>query len=486
MCQHMSDQLLQPPTKKAGGGAEREDAPPCVTQPVSSSVAAARHFFRALAAAKIPFSVGMVAGKFYPVHTGHQRLICSAASHCDLVLAVVGQREGDVLTGSRRAAWLESLVPIPVEEVRGWSNKNSSRLNPEALLKALHTLRGNKPQQERIRGEPECVLANVIGEQDCITNASEGGQSRGAQVPTRSAGVVCALWCFDDIANTSEAWARRALDMAAEFFDCPPRQGLVNFTFGSEPYLFKWSRLMGATHVPLMRSAGVHPEARTLREELHLHWDQLAAPAQKDLFRFIHVVGRPEATSRLAQRLSSLTGVPIQPKQDREMTALLPTAVITRPQAQLSNCVRHCSLVVWPSDHHKQLLALLEADSAPFPRHHLVIVNDSGGFDQSDNPNLRDQWPSMSESLVAQFKAAVPQRAILETSALSVDLGGDGASLSGQHKPVQPEGADESWGRVVEFARLGATLPRLFYDYAIGTDKEVARNVFHEASSIGV
>ncbi len=63
------------------------------------------------------FEQGLVIGKFYPPHAGHQHLIDQAYSLCDHVTILVCDGVTDLIPPSLRAQWLRSMYPAARVEV---------------------------------------------------------------------------------------------------------------------------------------------------------------------------------------------------------------------------------------------------------------------------------------------------------------------------------------------------------------------------------
>jgi HTH-type transcriptional repressor of NAD biosynthesis genes len=57
------------------------------------------------------FGLAVVAGKFYPFHTGHKYLIESALARADRVVVFVCYRPGEAIPGELRAAWVKATLP---------------------------------------------------------------------------------------------------------------------------------------------------------------------------------------------------------------------------------------------------------------------------------------------------------------------------------------------------------------------------------------
>lgn len=62
---------------------------------------------------------GLIVGRFNPPHLGHSYLIDRAARRVDRLVVFVNTRDGELVPGERRAAWLAELHPdVTVVEVR--------------------------------------------------------------------------------------------------------------------------------------------------------------------------------------------------------------------------------------------------------------------------------------------------------------------------------------------------------------------------------
>ena len=285
-------------------------------------------------------SVGIIAGKFYPVHTGHQRLVERARRHCDLLIAVVGERDGDQLSGVTRAGWIGQLAPCdeaaslvrrdghaPEEGAHNplqWDRASVLRVlaqlrsrNFERSLvpSTTATVRTSHSTHTRLRpAERETLGVAMVTAAAVPASPTPSSPAVPTSPGSGGAGVVVPVWCLDDVPNTSEAWARRALAIASQILGNPGESGasathmrkkkqmkrLVDFTYGSEPYLYEWARCMGATHIPIKRVFGVHPEARSLREALRENWQYLVLPAQVDACHCFHVIVDDDGDEGLA------------------------------------------------------------------------------------------------------------------------------------------------------------------------------------------
>ena len=54
---------------------------------------------------------GVIFGKFYPLHTGHQNLIDTALSQVDLLTIVVTGKKGQIIKPQIRGGWLKKIYP---------------------------------------------------------------------------------------------------------------------------------------------------------------------------------------------------------------------------------------------------------------------------------------------------------------------------------------------------------------------------------------
>ena len=65
------------------------------------------------------FATGLIVGRFNPPHLGHSYMIEWAASRVDRLVVFVNTRDGELVPGELRAAWLAELHPgVSVVEVR--------------------------------------------------------------------------------------------------------------------------------------------------------------------------------------------------------------------------------------------------------------------------------------------------------------------------------------------------------------------------------
>jgi HTH-type transcriptional repressor of NAD biosynthesis genes len=64
-------------------------------------------------------TTGLIVGRFNPPHLGHSYMIDWAAARCDRLVVFVNTRDGELVPGDLRAAWLAELHPdVTVVEVR--------------------------------------------------------------------------------------------------------------------------------------------------------------------------------------------------------------------------------------------------------------------------------------------------------------------------------------------------------------------------------
>jgi HTH-type transcriptional regulator, transcriptional repressor of NAD biosynthesis genes len=65
------------------------------------------------------FATGLIVGRFNPPHLGHSYMIDWAAQRCERLVVYVNTRDGELVPGELRAAWLAELHPeVSVIEVR--------------------------------------------------------------------------------------------------------------------------------------------------------------------------------------------------------------------------------------------------------------------------------------------------------------------------------------------------------------------------------
>lgn len=66
-----------------------------------------------------PVPTGLIVGRFNPPHLGHSYMIERAAARCTRLVVFVNTRDGELVPGELRAAWLAELHPdVTVVEVR--------------------------------------------------------------------------------------------------------------------------------------------------------------------------------------------------------------------------------------------------------------------------------------------------------------------------------------------------------------------------------
>jgi HTH-type transcriptional repressor of NAD biosynthesis genes len=86
----------------------------------------------------VTFELGLVIGKFYPPHRGHQFLIESALAASRRVIVILCERVTDTIPGPTRAAWLRELVPgAEVMVVDDRYDEQDSRIWAENTLRWL-------------------------------------------------------------------------------------------------------------------------------------------------------------------------------------------------------------------------------------------------------------------------------------------------------------------------------------------------------------
>jgi NadR type nicotinamide-nucleotide adenylyltransferase len=89
---------------------------------------------------------GLVIGKFYPPHKGHNLLIRTAESYCDHVWVLVCDRPGEVPPATLRATWIREIHPhvsvivvpdiVPSDDSLGWARYTEQILGfrPDAVF----------------------------------------------------------------------------------------------------------------------------------------------------------------------------------------------------------------------------------------------------------------------------------------------------------------------------------------------------------------
>jgi cytidyltransferase-like protein len=71
------------------------------------------------------FATGLIVGRFNPPHLGHSYMIDWAAGRADELVVFVNTRDGELVPGELRAAWLSALHPdVTVIEVRHQLDNN--------------------------------------------------------------------------------------------------------------------------------------------------------------------------------------------------------------------------------------------------------------------------------------------------------------------------------------------------------------------------
>jgi HTH-type transcriptional repressor of NAD biosynthesis genes len=84
------------------------------------------------------FGLGVVIGKFYPPHRGHQFLIESALAQCESVVVIVCERTTDAIPGKLRGEWLQEIHPSArVMMIEDRYDENDSRVWAENTIRWL-------------------------------------------------------------------------------------------------------------------------------------------------------------------------------------------------------------------------------------------------------------------------------------------------------------------------------------------------------------
>lgn len=82
--------------------------------------------------------LGVVIGKFYPPHRGHQLLISEAISKCEQVVVIVCAKPTDSIPGERRGPWLQEIHPqARVMVIDDRFDENDSRVWAENTIRWL-------------------------------------------------------------------------------------------------------------------------------------------------------------------------------------------------------------------------------------------------------------------------------------------------------------------------------------------------------------
>jgi len=87
---------------------------------------------------------GLIIGKFYPPHLGHQHLIETALSQVDSLEIIVCHREEETIAGTQRKQWLEELYPeVLVHEM---NVDGLDRTNPQEWATAFQSVYTQAPE----------------------------------------------------------------------------------------------------------------------------------------------------------------------------------------------------------------------------------------------------------------------------------------------------------------------------------------------------
>lgn len=115
----------------------------------------------------------------------------------------------------------------------------------------------------------------------------------------------------DDLPETPEPWARRALEVL--------RGRRPDVAFTSEGYGEPWAAAMGAKHVAIDPGRRSFPISGTaLRADLGAHWDLLTAPVKAHFARRVVVLGvESSGTTTLARALAERLGTAWVPEVGR-------------------------------------------------------------------------------------------------------------------------------------------------------------------------
>lgn len=91
------------------------------------------------------YTVGLVWGKFLPLHAGHTALIRHAAARCDRLVVVLGARHDEPIDRDLRQAWLEEEHP-DVEIRAHWDDADTDYDDPAAWDLHVGALRSVLPE----------------------------------------------------------------------------------------------------------------------------------------------------------------------------------------------------------------------------------------------------------------------------------------------------------------------------------------------------
>ncbi|MDP3714575.1 MAG: AAA family ATPase [Mycobacteriales bacterium] len=91
------------------------------------------------------YAVGLVWGKFLPLHAGHSALIRHAAARCDRLVVVLGARHDEPIDRDLRQAWLEEEHP-DVEIRAHWDDADTDYGDPVAWDLHVASLRSVLPE----------------------------------------------------------------------------------------------------------------------------------------------------------------------------------------------------------------------------------------------------------------------------------------------------------------------------------------------------
>lgn len=66
------------------------------------------------------FKIGLIVGKFYPIHAGHQHLIQTGIDNCERLIVAVCELSDHSIRGEKRAEWIRELFPTAEVQVRNY------------------------------------------------------------------------------------------------------------------------------------------------------------------------------------------------------------------------------------------------------------------------------------------------------------------------------------------------------------------------------
>ena len=224
-------------------------------------------------------TVGVIIGKFYPYHRGHNKLIQIVREQCDVLAVIVCEKDGDAVTGVQRANWIKWAVD---NDYCSTVESDVSNSPPSLAKEKCHTSIVPSASPPSLL-TPSSALAQVA-------DSNLKTAHRRAQVKV--------IVTKDDIPETSKAWALRTLKLLrAHDLKCPPDK-----VFTSESYGEEYATLMGSRHIFVNARLA---DGRKIRADLATHWQDLVPPAKTHFAKRVVVLGvESSGTTTLARALA--------------------------------------------------------------------------------------------------------------------------------------------------------------------------------------